>query len=193
MLIEQVCGASLLSARKQTLSPVVRFHSHSASRKPPQWLSSVPPFGPSRKDRPTAVKSPLTRPIRQWKRWAVSAFRNSYDVTRTGPHTHNALADEPQLVREIATWCIIANAYDTKKLTILSPSSHTSGVAGSRRESNHAWPQPSPCRGRSRKSPTYPRKRDTHFAVLMGPLSDPFAGGSGQLAAAPTTSTRSLY
>jgi hypothetical protein len=25
----------------------------------------------------------------------------------------NALADEPQLVREIATWCIIANAYDT--------------------------------------------------------------------------------
>ena len=25
----------------------------------------------------------------------------------------NALVDEPQLVREIATWCIIANAYDT--------------------------------------------------------------------------------
>jgi hypothetical protein len=25
----------------------------------------------------------------------------------------NAFVDEPQLIREIATWCIIANAYDT--------------------------------------------------------------------------------
>jgi hypothetical protein len=48
------------------------------------------------------------------------ARRSSFELGKTAMTTRektlaliNAFTDEPQLIREIATWCITANAYDT--------------------------------------------------------------------------------
>jgi hypothetical protein len=40
-------------------------------------------------------------------------FGNRYDDTKKDASADQRFHGEPQLIREIATWCITANAYDT--------------------------------------------------------------------------------
>ena len=76
----------------------------------------------------------------------------------------NAFTDEPQLIREIATWCITANAYDTidgdEAQDTYLHGCLASAVARSNGRRDYAWPQTRPCRGRGCKEPNRSRNEE---------------------------------